>query len=114
MGGSCGIGTEKGTDKEIRVNIYVGNLPFATTEDDLREAFGAYGEVTLVTVIKDRDTDKSRGFGFVQMPETSEAQAAIDAFNGKPFQGRTLTVNEARPQAPRGGGSDRPRRSMDS
>ena len=113
VGRLAGIGTEHGTDKEIRVNIYVGNLSFGTTEDDLREAFGAHGEVTSVALIKDRETGKSRGFGFVEMPDTAAANAAIEAFNGKPFQGRTLTVNEARPKPPRDSGSGRSYRSMD-
>jgi RNA recognition motif-containing protein len=85
-------------------NLYVGNLPFNTTADDLRDAFSAYGTVTRAQVISDRETGRSRGFGFVEME--SGAEAAIDALNGKDFQGRTLTVNEARAreERPRGGG----------
>ena len=77
-------------------NLYVGNLPFSTTADDLREAFSAYGTVTSTQVISDRETGRSRGFGFVEMSDGAEA--AVNALNGKPFQGRTLTVNEARPR----------------
>jgi RNA recognition motif-containing protein len=90
-------------------NLYVGNLPFGTTADDLREAFGQHGTVTNAQVIADRDTGRSRGFGFVEMAEG--ADAAIDKMNGAEFQGRTLTVNEARPRTerPRTGGGDRPR-----
>jgi len=85
-------------------NLYVGNLPFNTTADDLREAFSPYGTVARAQVISDRETGRSRGFGFVEMEDGAEA--AIDALNGKEFQGRTLTVNEARPREdrPRGGG----------
>jgi len=89
-------------------NLYVGNLPFQTTADDLREAFSPYGTVSRAQVITDRDTGRSRGFGFVEMD--SGAEEAIAAMNGAEFQGRTLTVNEARPreERPRNGG-DRPR-----
>lgn len=88
------------------MNIYVGNLTFQTTEDDLRRAFEEYGAVDSAVIIKDRFTGKSRGFGFVEMPEKSEAEAAINSLNGEDFGGRTLTVNEARPREdrPRGGG----------
>jgi cold-inducible RNA-binding protein len=87
------------------MNIYVGNLPRVTTEAELRQAFEAYGRVATASVIKDKFSGESRGFGFVEMPEKSEAQAAIAAMNGKDFGGRTLTVNEARPreERPRGG-----------
>lgn len=85
-------------------NLYVGNLPFRVTSDDLREAFGQYGKVTQAQIISDRATGQSRGFGFVEM-ETG-AEEAISAMNGAEFQGRTLTVNEAKPreERPRGGG----------
>ncbi len=85
-------------------NLYVGNLPFSTTADDLREAFGQYGEVSRAQVISDRETGRSRGFGFVEMNEGAEQ--AIEALNGAMFQGRTLTVNEAKPreERPRTGG----------
>jgi RNA recognition motif-containing protein len=90
-------------------NLYVGNLPFQTTADDLRETFEQYGTVTRAQVISDRETGKSRGFGFVEMD--SGAEEAIAALNGAQYQGRTLTVNEARPreERPRSGGSDRGR-----
>src|SRR5918911_5761493 len=93
-------------------NLYVGNLPFQTTADDLREAFAQYGTVTRAQVITDRDTGRSRGFGFVEMSEGGDE--AIQNLNGAQFQGRTLTVNEAQPRQDRprgggGGGYDRPR-----
>ena len=89
-------------------NLYVGNLPFGTTADDLREAFAQYGTVTSAQVVSDRETGRSRGFGFVEMAEG--ADEAIANLNGAQFQGRPLTVNEARPreERPRSGG-DRPR-----
>src|SRR5574341_2396042 len=83
------------------MNIYVGNLPRATTEAELRTAFEAYGRVSTASIIKDKFSGESRGFGFVEMPEKSEALAAIAAMNGKEFGGRTLTVNEARPREER-------------
>jgi RNA recognition motif-containing protein len=88
------------------MNIYVGNLPRATTEAELRTAFEPFGRVTSAAIIKDKFTGESRGFGFVEMAEKNEAQAAITGMNGKDFGGRTLTVNEARPreERPRGGG----------
>lgn len=89
-------------------NLYVGNLPFSTTADDLREAFGEYGTVTSASVVMDRETGRSRGFGFVEMGDGAEA--AIAALNGTQFQGRSLTVNEARPREDRGGGGGGGRR----
>lgn len=86
------------------MNIYVGNLPFKINEEDIRKAFAVYGAVTTVNIIKDPATQKSRGFAFVQMANNTEAQAAIAALNGKDFLGRPLTVNEARPRTPGGGG----------
>jgi RNA recognition motif-containing protein len=88
-------------------NLYVGNLPFSTTDEQLREAFSRYGTVVGAQVIVDRETGRSRGFGFVEMSEGAEA--AIEAMNGAEFQGRTLTVNEARPreERPRGGSGGR-------
>lgn len=85
-------------------NLYVGNLPFATTADDLRQAFEKFGTVTSAQVVSDKETGRSRGFGFVEMAEGAEA--AIAALNGSDFQGRAVTVNEARPREdrPRGGG----------
>lgn len=82
-------------------NLYVGNLTFTTTADDLRAEFGKHGTVTSVQIIMDRETGRSRGFGFVEMSDG--ADAAITALNGAMFQGRTLTVNEARPREDRGG-----------
>src|SRR5436190_19300899 len=83
-------------------NIYVGNLSFDTTSDDLREMFSEFGEVTKAQVTTDRETGRSRGFGFVEM--SSGGEAAIAALNGKQVGGRTLTVNEAKPREPRTGG----------
>ncbi|MBI3359509.1 MAG: RNA-binding protein [Chloroflexi bacterium] len=93
------------------MNIYVGNLSRETTESELRTAFEAFGQVTSAAIIKDKYSGESRGFGFVEMPNRPEAQAAITGLNGKPLGGRTLTVNEAKPreERPRGGG-DRDRR----
>ncbi len=88
-------------------NIYVGNLPYDTTGDDLVELFQAYGTVTSGQVIIDKFSQRSRGFGFVEMSQDDEAQAAIDALNGTPYGGRPLTVNEARPREERGGGGGR-------
>src|SRR3954463_2124472 len=85
-------------------NIYVGNLPFSVTADDLRELFGQYGTVTSAQVVNDRETGRSRGFAFVEMSDG--AAEAIQALHQKDFQGRSLTVNEAKPRedGPRGGG----------
>src|SRR5262245_18696028 len=85
-------------------NIYVGNLPYDTTGDDLVQLFQTYGTVTSGQVIIDKFSGRSRGFGFVEMANDEEAQAAIDALNGTPFGGRPLTVNEARPREERGRG----------
>src|SRR3954453_11213311 len=85
-------------------NIYVGNLPYDTTGDDLVQLFQSYGTVTSGQVIIDKFSGRSRGFGFVEMANDDEAKAAIDALNGSPFGGRPLTVNEARPREERGGG----------
>jgi RNA recognition motif-containing protein len=84
--------------------IFVGNFSFSTTEADLRQWFSQYGAVDSATVVTDRDTGRSRGFGFVEMPNNSEAEAAIAALNGRDSDGRALTVNEARPKTERGGG----------
>src|SRR5438094_88409 len=86
--------------------LYIGNLSFDTTDESLREAFSQAGEVTSATVMKDKMTGRSRGFGFVEMATDEGAQAAIDSFNGKELDGRPLTVNEARPM------TDRPPRRM--
>lgn len=80
------------------MKLYVGNLPHAVTDDALREAFAPYGTVKSAMVVMDQETVRSRGFGFVEMSLMSEAQAAIQGLNGKELQGRTLTVNEARPR----------------
>jgi RNA recognition motif-containing protein len=82
-------------------NIYVGNLPWATTADDLLELFGKYGKVVNTQVITDRDTGRSRGFGFVEMENDAEAQQAIEALNGFEQESRPLTVNEAKPREER-------------
>lgn len=87
------------------MNIYVGNLAYSTTEEDLKAAFQAFGEVASANIIKDQYSNQSKGFGFVEMPERTAAEAAINALNGKEMNGRTLTVNEARPRADRGGRS---------
>jgi RNA recognition motif-containing protein len=83
--------------------LYVGNLPFATTADDLREAFGRFGTVETAQVVSDRDTGRSRGFAFVEM--SAGAEQAVENLSGAQFQGRTLTVNEAKPREKRSGGS---------
>ncbi len=83
-------------------NLYVGNLSFSCTADDLRELFGQHGNVTSAQVVSDRETGRSRGFGFVEMSDGGEA--AISALNGTDFMGRSLTVNEARPRESGGGG----------
>jgi RNA recognition motif-containing protein len=82
-------------------SIYVGNLPYTITEDELRDAFAAHGEVSSAKIIIDRDTNRSKGFGFVEMPDSGAASAAIEAMNGQSLQGRDLRVNEARPREPR-------------
>ncbi|MFB3812775.1 MAG: RNA recognition motif domain-containing protein [Terriglobales bacterium] len=84
--------------------IFVGNFSFRTTEAELRQWFEAHGSVESATVVTDRDSGRSRGFGFVEMPNNSEADAAIAALNGADAAGRPLTVNEARPKTERGGG----------
>ena len=87
------------------MRIYVGNIAREVTDDDLREAFAAFGQVESATVLKDKFTGESRGFGFVEMLSGSEAQTAINGMNGKSLKGRALTVNEARPREDnRGGG----------
>jgi RNA recognition motif-containing protein len=83
--------------------LYVGNLPFSTTEDDLSDLFAEVGNVESVRIITDRETGRSRGFGFVEMAD-EDAEKAINQFNGTDMNGRPLTVNEARPQTNRGGG----------
>ena len=83
------------------MNIFVGNLAFSTTDHDLRQLFEQYGAVDTINVITDRDTGRSKGFGFVEMPESQAAQAAMQGLNGKEHDGRALTVNEAKPREPR-------------
>jgi len=89
------------------MNIYAGNLSLEVTEEDLRQAFEAFGQVESVTVIKDKFTGESRGFGFVEMPAKAEAQAAIDGLNAQEIKGRAVNVNEARPREDRKGGGGR-------
>jgi RNA recognition motif-containing protein len=86
------------------MNIYVGNLSFDVTQDDLEQAFASHGEVTSTNIISDKFSGQSRGFGFVEMPKNDEARAAIAALNGTELKGRELNVNEARPR------TDRPKR----
>jgi len=81
------------------MNIYVGNLSYEVTEEDLRKAFEGFGQVESINIIKDGYSGRSRGFGFVEMPGKAQAQSAIDALNGKELKGRTLNVNEARPRS---------------
>jgi RNA recognition motif-containing protein len=87
------------------MNIYVGNLAREATESDLREAFQAFGEVSTASVIKDKFSGDSRGFGFVEMPNKAEAEKAISSLNGKSIKGRSVTVNEAKPRTDNRGGS---------
>jgi RNA recognition motif-containing protein len=87
----------------MSTRLYVGNLSFRTTSDELREVFSQAGEVENASVVEDRDTGRSRGFGFVEMATAEGAAAAIEMFNGKDLGGRNLTVNEARPRVERGG-----------
>lgn len=87
----------------MSVKLFVGKLSFDTTNDSLRKLFAQYGEVESATIVTDRETQRSRGFGFVEMPNKQEAIAAIKALHEQPFEGRTIVVNEARPR------EDRPR-----
>ncbi|HPB75311.1 MAG TPA: RNA-binding protein [Chromatiaceae bacterium] len=89
------------------MNIYVGNLSYGVTEDELRNAFGAFGEISSVSLITDKFSGQSKGFGFVEMPNNAEADAAIKALNETPLKGRNMRVNQAKPRAdrpPRSGG----------
>jgi RNA recognition motif-containing protein len=90
-------------------NIFVGNISYQTTQDDLYAAFSAYGAVDRVSVVTDRDSGQSRGFAFVEMPQDTEARTAIDQLNGAELNGRAMNVNEARPRANDGARSDRSR-----
>ncbi len=92
------------------MNIYVGNMSYSTTEDQLRALFEEHGTVDAVRVITDRDTGRPKGFAFVEMADSGEAQNALNALNDKDVDGRTLTVNEARPRNDRGGGGGGGRR----
>jgi cold-inducible RNA-binding protein len=85
-------------------NIYVGNLSFKATEDEIKQAFSQFGKVARVSIIVDRETNRSRGFAFVEMPDSQEAQAAIDGLNNQELAGRRISCNEARPRENQGGG----------
>jgi RNA recognition motif-containing protein len=89
----------------VAKKLYVGNLPYSFTDNDLQTMFSAHGSVRSAQVIMDRDTGRSKGFGFVEMNESNEADEAIDALNGQDINGRKLTVNEARPREDRNGGA---------
>jgi len=89
------------------MNIYVGNLPWEIQEEELRKSFEEFGQVASATIIKDKFTNKPRGFGFVEMPEKEEALAAIKALNGKELKGRPMKVTEAKPKTEGGGNRDR-------
>jgi len=91
-------GESKGYIRKNEMEIYVGNLAYATTDEGLKEAFAAFGEVTAVRVVTDRMTGRSKGFGFVTMPDAAQAQAAIDALNGHELDGRTIRANESQPK----------------
>lgn len=86
------------------MKMYVGNLPFKVSEQELRDLFAQHGEVTSASLVMDRETGRPRGFGFVEMPDKAQAEAAINALNGQQFLGRDLTVNEAKPKTGGGGG----------
>jgi RNA recognition motif-containing protein len=88
--------------RRIKMNIYVGNLSFETTDETIREAFESFGQVTSARVIKDKENGQSRGFGFVEMPGQSQAQTAIRSLNGRELQGKQMSVKEARPRADQG------------
>ncbi len=88
----------------MSVKLYVGNLPFSATEQDLEDLFGQAGQVFSASIVTDRETGRSRGFGFVEMESQEAADAAISQFNGYQFDGRAVVVNEARPKEPRSGG----------
>ena len=83
------------------MNIYVGNLPYAITPDEVKSVFSAYGEVAAVRLVRDRETGRAKGFGFVEMHDDAQAKAAIEAMNGQEIGGRKVVVNEARPRAER-------------
>ncbi|RPI71904.1 MAG: RNA-binding protein [Geobacteraceae bacterium] len=89
------------------MKLFIGSLSYNVTEGDLRHALEAFGQVTSVSIVKDQESGRSKGFGFVEMPEQSEAQSAIASLNGQAFSGRTITVNEARPHPDGRRGRDR-------
>ncbi len=89
------------TEVSFSMNIYVGNISFRTTEDDLIDLFAPFGEVVSAKIITDRETGRSRGFAFVDMEDDHDGRAAIEALHGREHMGRSLTVNEARPRQPR-------------
>ncbi|HET9412010.1 MAG TPA: RNA-binding protein [Candidatus Saccharimonadales bacterium] len=94
----------------MAVKLYVGNLPYSTNDDELRQLFAEFGQVESATIISDRDTGRSKGFGFVELDSPESAKAAIEAMNGKDMGGRAIVVNEARPREDRprdGGGAPR-------
>jgi RNA recognition motif-containing protein len=93
-----------GFEDSVSMKLYVGNLPYNTSEDDLRSLFSTYGAVSSVAIITDRDTGRSKGFGFVEFGNDDEARNAISALSGQEYGGRALTVNEARPKTQGGGG----------
>lgn len=97
----------------MALKLYVGNIPFQTTEDRLKEVFSAHGEVTEVTIVKDKFSGRSRGFAFVEFADDAAGKAAIDALNGFDLDGRKIVVNESRPMEKRERKFDRPRRSFD-
>ena len=90
-------------EEDRGMRIYVGNLSYDVTEDELKQAFSEFGEVTSVTIPIDRDSGRPRGYGFLDMPNQSQAEAAIQAMNGKTYKDRPMTVNEARPRTEAGG-----------
>src|ERR1700693_2322229 len=102
--GATGTVIETPDEDPVSMKLYVGNLPYTTSEDDLRNLFSQYGNVESVAVITDRETGRSKGFGFVEFADDNEAKSAITALSGQEFSGRALTVNEARPKTGGGGG----------
>jgi RNA recognition motif-containing protein len=94
--------------KETAMNLYVGNLPYRITEDQLRAAFEEFGQVSSCTIVKDKVSGQSKGFGFLEMPESSGAEAAITNLNGRDLMGRKINVNEARPRENRPSGGRSP------
>lgn len=92
-------------NQELNKKLYVGSLPFSTTEEELQDLFSAYGPIVSVRVVSDKFTGMSKGFGFVEMENEEDAQKATENLNGSNYNGRTLVVNPARPEVPRGGGA---------